>query len=571
MGADLVIINGKVITVDKDFSIQQAVAIKDGKIVAVGSNYEVKPFIVSGTKVLDLKGKPLLPGINDTHMHAAVFGGTRPPFALDLKYPKVKSIREMVEVLRKKATTVRPGQWIEGRGWDVGFLEECKDDPTLMPTRWDLDPVTANNPVAFIDFSGHTLLVNSKAMELAGITKDSPDPQGGEIERDPTSGEPTGILKELSARALVSKIMPLCSREHKKKAILAAMQDLNTNGITSFTEASLGPGGDSASGGLWGTECIDIYKELHDARKLTARVTIVLLLGEYGALKFVDLKRGLETFKIPSDLNKVWLQIPGVKIFADGIPTTKTSWMHDQYIGGGHGALVTSGETDEDKYNELANMVFQAHRCGFQVAVHATGDRAIDAVVESFVKAVQKIPGKNKRHYVIHGDFISSESAKRLSENSLGVTMQPEIKTLIADVEDSVVGKQRSAYEWPMRTVLDAGVNLTGSSDAPVTYPNWRKGVQSAVLREAKGSGRVSGPDQCITVAEAIRMYTINGAWQDHMERIKGSVEVGKLADFCILGEDILTVDPHEIGDIPVLMTIVGGKIVYDKSKGILS
>jgi hypothetical protein len=245
--------------------------------------------------------------------------------------------------------------------------------------------------------------------------------------------------------------------------------------------------------------------------------------------------------------------------------------MHDQYIGGGHGALVTSGETDEDKYNELANMVFQAHRCGFQVAVHATGDRAIDAVVDSFVKAVQKKPGENKRHYVIHGDFISSESAKRLSENNLGVTMQPEIKTLIADVEDSVVGKQRSAYEWPMRTVLDAGVNLAGSSDAPVTYPNWRKGVQSAVLREAKGSGRVSGPDQCITVVEAIRMYTINGAWQDHMEKEKGSVEVGKLADFCILGEDILNVDPHEIGEIPILMTIVGGNIVYDESRGILS
>ncbi|MCP4627600.1 MAG: amidohydrolase [bacterium] len=569
--ADLVIINGKVITVDKDFSIQQAVAVIDDRIVAVGTNDDIKGFIASKTMVLDLNGKPLLPGINDTHLHAAVFGGTRPPFALDLKYPNVKSIRDMADVIRKKIEAVRPGEWIEGRGWDTGFLKECKDDPSKMPTKWDIDPVSPDNPVAFVDFSGHTLLVNSKAMQLAGITKDSPDPEGGEIERDPTNGQPTGILKELSARALVSKIMPLYSREHKKKAILWAMQDLNTNGITSFTEASLGPGGDSAAGGLWGTECIDIYKELHDERKLTARVTILLLLGEYGALKFVDLKKGLETFKKPSDLNKIWLQIPGVKIFADGIPTTKTSWMHDQYIGGGHGALVTSGETDEDKYSELANMVFQAHRRGFQVAVHATGDRAIDAVVDSFVKAVQEKPGENQRHYVIHGDFISSESARLLAENSLGVTMQPEIKTLIADVEDSVVGKKRSAYEWPMRTVLDAGVNLAGSSDAPVTYPNWRKGVQSAVLREAKGSGRVSGPDQCITVAEAIRMYTINGAWLDHMEKAKGSVEVGKLADFCILGEDILNIDPHEIGEVPVLMTIVGGKIVHDDSRGILS
>jgi len=287
--------------------------------------------------------------------------------------------------------------------------------------------------------------------------------------------------------------------------------------------------------------------------------------------KIVDLKKGLETFKIPSGLNKIWLQIPGVKIFADGIPTTKTSWMHDPYLGGGHGSLVTSGKTDEYKLEELTNMIIHSHRQGFQVAVHATGDRAIDAVADSFVKAIHGKPGTDLRHYVIHGDFISSESARRLSENSLGVTMQPEIKTLIADVEDSVFGKERSAYEWPMRTVLDAGVNLAASSDAPVTYPNWKQGIQSAVLRQAKGSGRISGPDQCITVAEAIRMYTINGAWQDKMEKIKGSVEVGKLADFCILGEDILTVDPHQIGDIPVLMTIVGGKIVYDKSRGILS
>ena len=146
--------------------------------------------------------------------------------------------------------------------------------------------------------------------------------------------------------------------------------------------------------------------------------------------------------------------------------------------------------------------------------------------------------------------------------------MQPFISAMIADFEPTVVGEERAAYEWPTRTVLDAGLNLTSSSDAPVTYPNWRLGVQAAVLREGLLSGKVSGPEECITVEEAIRTYTINGAWQDHMEDVKGSIEEGKFADFCIIGDDILNIDPHKIGEISVLMTIVGGNIVFDESGG---
>jgi predicted amidohydrolase YtcJ len=221
--------------------------------------------------------------------------------------------------------------------------------------------------------------------------------------------------------------------------------------------------------------------------------------------------------------------------------------------------------------SELQAIIGYAHDRGFQVGVHATGDAAIDATVAGFVQCLTDRPGGDPRHYIIHGDFISLATARILAAHDLGLTTQPSIMALIADQEEGIVGQERAAYEWPMRTVLDAGVRLAGSSDAPVVSPDWRKAVQAAVLREADGSGKVSGPDQCIAVAEAIRMYTINGAWQDRMEKIKGSVEVGKLADLCVLDEDILTVDSHEIGKIPVLMTIVGGKIVYDKSRGIFS
>jgi predicted amidohydrolase YtcJ len=205
---------------------------------------------------------------------------------------------------------------------------------------------------------------------------------------------------------------------------------------------------------------------------------------------------------------------------------------------------------------------------GVQVAVHVTGDRAVDATIDGFVKALQEKSGKDLRHYIIHGDFISDQTAKRMAEYNIGVNVQPGIKWTISDYMDSLVGENRSARQWPLNMLMKTGVRVAASSDTPVTYPNWRQGVQSALLREAKASGKVSGPEQRITIEEAIRMYTMNGAWQDHMENAKGSIEVGKLADFCILGEDILTIDPHKIKDIPVLMTIVGGEIVYDTGEG---
>lgn len=563
MHADLAIVNGKVVTVDKDFSIKQAVAVKDGEIVAVGTTGEVEALVGQDTRVLDIKGKVVLPGINDSHCHAAVFGGTRPPLVLDLYYPTVKSIGDIAEALRKEVEGCQPGEWIHGFGWDQGFLQECKKDPTRFPRKWDLDPVSLNNPVAFTDYSCHTLLVNSKALELVGITKDTPNPEGGEIERDPATGEPTGILKELSAQALVHKIVPLLTKEQKREAILSAMKQFNANGITSYTEGALGPGGDAFARGLMGSECINIYKELCEQGKLTARVTILLLMGEYGSLSMDDLERGLSTFRLPPGLDSKRLRIAGVKIFADGIPETKTAWMYDEYIGGGYGSLVVPGEAEEDKYNELVSMIRYTHEHGFQVAVHACGDRAIDATVDGFVKAMKQRPRPDPRHYVVHGENTRPECARRLAEHNLGMAVQPEIKAIVADYDEETIGPERSAYEWPTRTLFDAGVILSAGSDTPVTSPNWKQGIQSAVLREARGSSKVSGSEQRISVEDAIRMYTINGAWQDHMEDIKGSIEVGKLADFCILGEDILEIDPHEIGDIPVLTTILGGKIVH--------
>lgn len=561
---DMVLSGGKVITVDDNFSLASAVAVANGLIAAVGSDDEIKEFIGPETEVIDLAGRTLLPGINDAHMHGPFFGATRPPLALDLSFPGVQSIADIVAAVKDKTAEVEPGIWIRGFGWDQGSLAECRNDPAMFPRRSDIDPVSPDNPVILTDFSGHTILVNGKALEVAGVSRDSADPPSGEMERD-ADGEPTGIFKELGAQAMVTPHVPILTREEKKAALVSAIKLLNSQGVTSFTDAAIGPGGEAYVGGVMSGEFVDIYRELLADGELNARATILLLLGDYGALTYDDLAAGLKNFKPPTDVDPQWLNFPGAKIFADGIPLTYTSWMNEDYISGeaGHGRSVIPGESDEEQRTNLMDMIRLVHSHGYQIGVHATGDRAIDAAVDGFVAAMDEKPGGDPRHYVIHGDFISPETCAKLAAINGGVAMQPTIEAMISDFDPAVVGDERAAYEWPMRTAIDSGLNLTSSSDAPITVPQWRLGVENAVLRESLVSGAVSGPEEAITVEEALRTYTINGAWQDHMEDFKGSLEVGKAADFCIIDKDILGVDPHEIRAIGVEMTIVGGRVVY--------
>jgi predicted amidohydrolase YtcJ len=563
MNADLIIRNGKVITVDKAFSIKEAIAVKGGKIIAVGTDDEIDKLKAPDAKIIDLNGQTILPGINESHMHTPFFGATRPPLALDLTPPNVLSIKNMADVLGNKVKEVKPGEWIRGFGWDQGAIEECKNDPTRLPRKWDIDSVSPDNPVVFTDFSAHNMLVNSKALEIARITKDTPDPESGEMERDPETGEPTGIFMELGAQSLVSVHVPLLSREEKKQTVLTALEHLNANGVTSFTDAAIGPGGEEYVYGVMSAEFIDIYQELLKEGNLTARANVLLLFGNYGGLTLDDLKNHMESFIAPQDTDDEWLKFKGVKIFADGIPPTKTSWVNEEYVTGGYGSLVIPGKSDEEKARGLIDMIKYVHSKGYQLGVHTTGDRAIDTAIDGFLEAIGETEIKDPRHYIIHGDSISREKAEVLARHNLGLSMQPFISVLISDFTPAVLGEERAAYEFPMKTALDAGVRLTSNSDAPVTYPNWRMGVQAAVLRENVNSGNVSGPEQCITVEDAIRTYTINGAWQDHMDHIKGSIEEGKLADFCVIDGDILGTDPHTIGEIPVVLTIVGGKVVF--------
>lgn len=561
--ADSIYVNGKVVTVDAKDCVAEALAVKGGKIQAVGSTGEIRELAGGKTEVVDLAGKTVLPGINDSHIHAAMYGSSRPPLTLDVGFPAVKSIADIKELVRQRATVSEPGEWIRGNGWDYGYLEECRTDRSRQLTRWDLDEVALGNPTFLVDFSQHRLVANSLALEMAGISRDTVSEPGSEVVKDPATGEPTGLLVELPAQGLLMRVLSPWTKDEMRAGIVSVMQTLNARGITSITDPALGAGGSDFQGGSLGPGCISVYNDLHNEEALSLRVNFLYLFGKYGALSLADFKEAIPLLGVHSGFGDDWLKIGGVKLFADGIPQTKTAWLHEDYPDGGNGGLVMPGATEEERREELLSMIAYAHKSGFQCGIHVIGDRAIEACIDGVLKAQQEDP-RELRHYLIHCDLITEADIRRVAANCIGVSAQPMLKSVFSDDVDALLGVPRSERQFPLRSLLDAGVHVSLSSDAPVTAPDWLQGVESAVTRESKASGTVRGPGERITVAEAIRLYTMGGAWQDHMERRKGSLEPGKLADFCVLDQDILSVPVGEIHALTNVGTVVGGRLVYD-------
>jgi len=329
-----------------------------------------------------------------------------------------------------------------------------------------------------------------------------------------------------------------------------------------MSEPGLGPGGQPGPMGM-GAGGLRAYAELVEAGELRARVRALLHPAPIGST-FEAFRAGLDAIELPPALDPRWFDVIGVKLFADGVPPLRTGWMHDEYLGdGGFGGLVVAGESDAERVAELERMVAYAHNLGHQVGVHVTGDRGIDTVVEAFAKACRAHPRTDPRHYVIHGDFVTKQALTTCARYGFGINMNPTIKWTIADLEEEIVGPQRAAYEWPYRTALDAGVHVASGSDAPVTEPDWRQGVATMILRKSKATGRISGPDQTITLQQALRTYTTAGAWQDFAETWKGTLEIGKTADLCALPTNLLTTDPHDIPTIPITTTVLNGTITH--------
>ncbi len=470
-----------------------------------------------------------------------------PPRTIDVGAAVGGTVPAAVAAVAAAVATAPRGGWIRGKGWNEDLLGRA-------PTAADLDAVSPDNPVVLLDWSNHQLWVNSAALVLAGIDASTPVPAGGEVVLD-SSGRPTGVLRE-TAMALVTATVPPFTRDEQRRAIEDAAAAVVAVGITSVTEPGIG------------TVARELYEELARAQTLPLRVTA--LLSRPDDTYPVDVDGVLDVLQgnVPArDVDPRRFAVRGVKLRADGVPiASRTAWMHEEYVGGGRGSLVTTGADDAAKVAHLAQMVRTVHETGYQIGVHATGDAAIDAVVAAFTAGGRTNPA---RHYVVHGDFTSPATLAVMAEHGIGVNFNPAIRALIADSQPAVVGEARAAQQVPFASALEAQVPTAASSDSPNVSYDWRAGVVSAVLREG-GSGAVSGPEQRVGLLDALRAFTTAGAWQDHAEQWKGRLAPGFAADVCVLSERLLDDEGRpafpleQFPQVGVDLAVVGGVVVHD-------
>ena len=542
--ADTVVLNGKVLSMEPRFHRQEALAMRNGRIQAVGSRAEVRRLIGKHTRVIDAGGGTVLPGINDSHLHLSGFALTLPPFSYNVDKGSINEVVAVVAgaVAAAGATT----SWIRGQGWNDNRLPRA-------PMRTDLDAVSGDHPVVLTDFSFHAIAVNTKALQLAGVTRDTVPPPGGVIEKD-GSGEPTGVLRE-TAQGLVMAVVPPRTPQEISDSIDVGVGVMHSQGITSLTD----PGISLAT--------LALYAAKVRNKELRLRLNVLLSGGNsVGSLTSI-----LDDYEpLSRRVDPQLLRVAGVKIFADGIPTAaKTAWLLKPYLDGTNGHLVTEGATIQEQVATLHKMIDIAIRRGFQVGTHATGDATINAVVEGYIDSTARARRHGRaddlRNYVIHGDLTPRATLRKMARHDIGVNMNGTIKFLLGRTLDPVLGAERTDYQWPYRTALDLGVRVSSSSDAPVTFPSWLQGVMGARLREGMFGG-VAGEAERISVKEGLATYTRTPAWQDHAHSWKGTLTEGKVADVCIVDGDVLGVDPHDLTKLPIAYTVVGGKVVHDAS-----
>lgn len=530
----LALTNGNVITVDEGNPRAQAVYIIGERIVKVGSDGEIGGLIDEATDVIDLEGRTVVPGFVDCHAHPMGYGQSL--MNVNCCTPPMRSIEDIVESVREAAEEKGDGEWILGRGYDDFKLAEKRH-----PNRWDLDRAAPDNPVIITRLCGHISVANSLALENAGITKDTKDPEGGEIDRDPETGEPTGVLRG-GARAPFRELIPPPDLEKLKKSIELAAEEFLARGVTSVSDA-----------GVRDPLTVKAYQAaVRDGMPI--RVNLMMSREILDHLSELGLETGFGDER---------LRIGAIKMVFDGSFSGRTAAMFEPFkdTPGNTGILYTSQE-------ELNEGVLASHEAGFQVGVHAIGDRAISGVLDAYEAALERLPKADHRFRIEHCGINNPEIVSRI--RSLGVIPVPQPIFLWGEGESYRAGLdvKRANWAYPVNTWMDEGITVALSSDCPATSGEELisplLGIHVAVNRKTD-AGNDIGPAQRIGVEEAIRAYTLNGAIATFEEETKGSIEPGKLADLVVLSEDPAEVAPGTIKDVGVEITIVGGRIAYNK------
>ena len=531
--ADLALINGKIITVDPHDSIAEAVAAKFGRIIAVGSDEGIQNLIGTETSVIDLHGKTVLPGFIDSHCHMIATGGRHVMGVLDLSQEAgVGSIADIQARIKEKARTTPEGEWIIG-----GLEDDSKLAEGRHPTRWELDEAAPNNPVMISTVGGHFYITNSKALEMAGITKETPDPVGGVFDRDSETGELTGGLHERARMMVIpdSYFGGEPTREEAAEGAKWILEENAASGLTCVYDMV-----DSAQ--------IRAVTDLKNRGELPIRVRMDARIELFPELNRSGVIQGL---------GGEWARLCGLKAFFDGAISARTAAVSEPYLNRPdfYGVMATTRE-------EMRKTILEAYGAGYRISAHANGDRAIEMYLDIIEEAQEKYPREDPRNRDIHCTVVNPELIRRIKELDILPTIFGAYPYYHGDKILPAFGAKRLEWMFAARSFLDAGVKVAAHSDHSASPFPPLMGIHALVNRRTV-RGVPVGESQKISVMEAIRLYTINAAYHSFDEEVMGSIEVGKYADFVVLGEDILTIPPERIIDIPVDMTIVGGKIVY--------
>jgi len=522
-------INGKIFTVNQNQPLAESVISENGKIIFVGSNIEVNSFIDDKTKVVDLHGKLMLPGFNDAHLHF-ISGGF---YLLGIDLRPAKSLYEFKDILRKYILK-NEGGWITGGRWDHESWTELK-----LPSKEDIDPFSPTSPIFVSRIDGHVGLANSLALKLAGITSKSENPDGGIIEKNPVTGEPTGILKD-NAMDLIFKIIPDKTLKENSEALLRSLEEAKRFGITSVND-------------ITEKDQVNVYKNFDELKKLTCRIYSIYPINDYEELV-------TEGIQVGSGNN--FFMRGGLKAFSDGSLGASTAWFFEHYQQdtsefGLPNDIILNGKLEEWAFDADANKL--------QLCTHAIGDRANSFMLNLYQKIAEKNPLWDRRFRIEHAQHLRESDIHRFANLGVIASVQP-----YHCIDDGVwaekrIGKERLKFTHAYRTFLNDNVTLAFGTDWPVAPLNPLLGIYAAVTRRTVDEKNPEGwiPEQKISVEEAIKCYTLNSAFASFQEKIKGSIETGKLADLIVLSDDILTMDPIKIKDAKVEMTIFNGEIIY--------
>lgn len=519
---DVILHNGKVITIDNNLSLASAVAITGTEIVAVGGEDLLAKYRT--TNDVDLGGKVLMPGFIDSHTHLSGEAKRH----IDLT--RTRSIEQLKGQVRDKVQELEEGEWITGYGWSEDVMAELR-----RPLRHDLDEAAPGNPVLLTRAGGHSAVANSIALRLAEVTASTPQPENGVIEYD-EDGELNGVIRE--RQDIVSRLIPEASNEDVRDSLIAVLREQLSLGITSFTHAT----GSIESYAEW-----DYVYRQH--RGTLPRASIQVFWEGHDAMNAFGKKTG------DGDEH---LRVGPIKIFVDGGFTGPAAYTKEPYKGQAdyRGTLSLSLE-------ELTNTITEAHAAGWQFGIHAIGDAAIELTVDELAAALDTMPRDDHRHYLNHFTVMpSAESMDKMAAYGIAITQQPNFTYTLDGRYSEYLDGDRLKHNNPLRTPMDHGIHVAISSDILPIGP--MVGIYAAVTRKGM-SGTVFGKEEALSVMEALRGYTLNGAWLSFEEDRKGSIEPGKLADMIVLDQDILTIAPDHIMDINVLQTWLGGKLVYER------